>query len=158
MQARSTGTQRGTSLIETMIATAICATVMVAIAALVSTSARQSKNMGSTVGQATALAAQKVDQLMTMRFNAAPLVCASSSCGGLDYNSPVSGYVEYLDGTGVPVTGATSSDSLGVFFTRLWKINNSTSTTKLIEVIVFGKGVGTSFKPSVNMACIKAQQ
>ena len=175
-QASAPHRQRGVSLIETLIATGICATVMVAIASLIATATQQSKNMGSSVSQATALAAQKVDQLMTMQFTsgstAAPLACsggASSPCGSIDTDTKASGwanasatatsnYVEYLDGSGTALSGATSSTSSGVFFTRRWSITNTTSSLITIQVIVIAKTVGTGFAPSVTMACMKAKQ
>jgi type II secretory pathway pseudopilin PulG len=156
----SNATERGMTLLETLIAVGICGSIMVTLAALVSASIAQSKNMGSTTSQATALAAQKIDQLITLQFTAtataAPLVCATSPCGSI--SADTTGYVEYLDPTGNIVSGATSPASAGVFFTRRWQITNSTTTTKLVEVQVTGTAVSSKKPPQVNMACVKAQQ
>ena len=165
------------TLVETMIAAAILGSVIVGIAGLVSQSIKQSKNMGSTMSQATALAAQKVDQLMTMQWCSGvspapgcPVLAAPLTAGGsilADIKNPSwanvataanpADYVEYLDSAGVPVPGAVSSTDVGVFFTRRWQITDSTATTKLIEAVVVGTGIGSA-APSANMACIKAQQ
>ncbi len=151
--------ERGLSLMETLIATAIAGSVMVGLASLVSAAMMQSKNQGQTTSQATALAAQKIDQLMTLQFTAAstaaPLTCAASPCGSI--TADTTNYVEYLDATGNVLAGATAA-TIGVFFTRRWMITNSTATTKLIEVVVIGTAVVQKNQPSVNMACIKAQQ
>ena len=100
--------ERGMTLAETLVAVAICGIVMVALGALASTAISQSKNQGQSVSQATALAAQKVDQLMTMEFTsagtAAPLACATSPCGSLTTDTDK--YVEYLGPNGEVVSGA----------------------------------------------------
>jgi len=153
------------SLIEAIIATVICGTAMGTLAALATLSVTQSKNQGQSVSQATALGAQKLDQLMTMQYTsantAAPLACASSPCGSL--TSDVANYVEYLDPTGNSVTGATSSTSMGVLFTRRWQVTNSatpcaSTSCKLIEVLVTANAVSSKTSPTASLACIKAQQ
>jgi type II secretory pathway pseudopilin PulG len=154
--------RKGMTMIEAVVATGICGTVLVTLAAMAAASISQSKNQGQSVSQATALAAQKLDQLMTMQYTsastAAPLVCASSPCGSL--TSDTTNYVEYLDNTGNVLSGVTSSTTAGVYFTRRWQITTSTptSTSILVQVYVVGTGVGVKSQPTASMACIKAQQ
>ena len=151
---RATIKQRGMTLVETMIASAILGSVMVAVGGVVAVAVTQSKNQGSTMSQATALAAQKVDQLMTMYWT--PTITPLTAGGSIAADTP--NYVEYLNPTGNLVPGATASTDVGVFFTRRWKVTDSTATTKLIEVLVTGTGIAGKAPPAANMACIKARQ
>lgn len=152
----STHRQGGTSLVETLFATAICMIAVFGLAGLVSMSTRQTKEMGTTVAQATALAAQKLDDLMSRPFGDAQLSCASPPCGNL--TSDASGFVEYLrvDGT------ATTATAVDVFFTRRWQVNylNSSPTTlKGIRVWVGGRPLtpaSDASRPSATLGTIKA--
>lgn len=150
----STHRQRGTSLIETLIATAMCMIAVFALAGLVSMSIRQSKDMGWTVAQATALGGQKMDHLMGLPFAAAAL-----NAGG-DLAANDTGYADCLDPAGVVV----SCGGTGVFFTRRWLIEDFSTTLKRITLRVEGRPIGRGIEtaaastaaPSATLACLKA--
>jgi Tfp pilus assembly protein PilV len=151
--------QRGTTLIETMIATAICMVVVFGLAGLVTMSTKQSKDMGSTVAQASTLAAWKIDDLMTRAWTNAEVNCSSgTTCGSITANT--SGYVEYLTATGTTTTATAAN----LFFTRRWRVehlNSSPTTIKRITVWVGGRAIGTSSEasqPSATLATIRAMQ
>jgi len=154
--------QRGTTLIETMIATAICMVVVFGLAGLVTMSTKQSKDMGSTVAQASTLAAWKIDDLMTRPWTNAEVNCSSgTSCGSI--TADTNGYVEYLTANGaVIVTGGATSPTR--FFTRRWRVehlNSSPNTIKRITIWVGGRAMGTSSEasqPSATLATIRAMQ
>lgn len=160
MPTPSTHRQRGTSLIETLFATAICMIAVFSLAGLVTMSTRQNKEMGTTVAQATALASQKLDVLMRLRFDDAQITCASPPCGNL--SSDVSPFVEYLrfDGT------ATTSTAVDLYFTRRWRVeylNSSPTTLKGIRVWVGGRSLtegsaSDATRPSATLGSIKALQ
>jgi len=150
--------QKGTTVLETLIATAICMIVVFGLAGLVAMSTRQTKEMGTTVAQATALAAQKLDELMRLRFDDPQITCASPPCGGI--TSDVSGFVEYLrvDGT------ATTATALDLYFTRRWQVlylNSSPTTLKGMRVWVGGRPLtpgSAASQPSATLGTIKADQ
>ncbi len=159
MQNRSNRNQSGTTLIETMIATVICVVAVFALAGLISMATRQSKEMGTTVAQCTALAAQKMDQLLGAPFTDAQLTCASPPCGSV--TSDVTGFVEYLREGG----GATTAGAADLVFTRRWYVETSTTTglpntIKRMTVWVGGRAIGPTSdasRPSAILTCLKAQ-
>ncbi|MGH2523418.1 MAG: type IV pilus modification PilV family protein [Anaerolineales bacterium] len=178
--------QAGSTLIETMIATAICMVVVFGLAGLVTMSTRQAKDMGSTVALATSLAGQKMDQLLTMNYTATSPVCGTGncinqnlcpclaaaipcSCGNLNSNGTAGGvnYFEFLDANGAVMPTATATTN-GVYFVRRWRSQALTAlgpTMRLIEVRVEGRAIGrtsnfttsNSGAPSAIVACLKAQ-
>ena len=75
MQKRASNSQSGTTLIETMIAVAICTIVVFSLAGLVTLATRQSKDMGSTAAQAAALAAEQMETFMALQFADTQLNC-----------------------------------------------------------------------------------
>lgn len=101
MHRQSRRSQQGTSLIETLIATAICTVVMFSLAAMMGSAVKQNKNQSATVAQCTTLCAQKLDQLMEIGWQtgaSAPAALAASPSGSLDADT--TGFVDYLDPTG----------------------------------------------------------
>ena len=175
MRTVSSKRQQGTTLIETMIATAICLVAVFGLAGLVSMSTRQSKEMGSTVAQAAQLAAQKMDLLMALAMSDTRLNAGGSlTCSPLSTCTDT--YIDFLDPTGqclgpvglgcqpvgTPVTLSTAASNAGVFFIRRWEvINGGTGNVptgmKQIGVRVEGNAIGTGIKPSATVVCYKAQ-
>lgn len=149
--------QRGTSLIETLVATAICTFVMFSLAAMMTGAMKQDKNQGATVAQCTTLAAQKLDQLLELTWTSATMDSALTAGGSL--TTDTTGYVDYLDPTGG--TSVSSADARR-FFTRHWLIEDLTGgTVKKVTVLVYGKSVGASSissTPQATLACFKVQQ
>ncbi len=142
--------ERGTTVLETLIATAICTVVVFGLAGLVSMSTKQSREMGSTVAQATSLASQHMEVLMTLPFNSTRLN-AGGSVSGNDCNS---GYCDFLT-----VTGQPSASTADRYFMRRWTIANTTGTLKLITVRVDGNILtGRGPRPSAAIASYKSQQ
>lgn len=159
MAARKQNRQRGTTLLETLIATAICTTVVFSLAGLIAMSTQQGKNSGQSVSQATALAAQRLDRLMALTWTDVTTDSGLTAGGSLTTNT--TGFVEYLDATGTLLTGVTPPDAR-IFFTRRWLIADTTATTKTITVWVGARAVGSvsadaGSGPSARLVCVKAQ-
>lgn len=157
MHSKSVRSQRGTSLLETLVAVAICTVVMFSLAGLVTGAVKQNKNQGATVAQATTLAAQKLDQLLELTWTASDMNAGLTAGGSL--TTDTTDYVDYLDPTGG--TSVASTDARR-FFTRRWLIEDQTgATSKKITVLVYGKTVGASSissAPQATLACFKVQQ
>lgn len=164
MRKANSNRQRGTTLIETLIATTICMVAVFSMAGLVAMSTRQSKEMGSTVAQATALASQKLDvELLALQFTHPSDVCSSTQlppcihsqlcpapsvtcstlpcrCGGLAINGP--GFFDFLRADGTPATGPEW------VFRRRWQVEAVTSTLRRISVLVEARPIG---RPVLNI-------
>jgi Tfp pilus assembly protein PilV len=148
--------QSGTSLLETLIATAICTVVVFALAGLVTMAAKQSKNQGSTLAQSATLAAQKLDQLLGLKFTCSALPdCAATGAGPVLDTSPpdltaggsltsnVTSFYDYLDATGVPIATGTQP-----FFVRRWQVSDTSATIKTVTVRVEGRPVSGTWDPT----------
>ena len=150
MQKRASNSQSGTTLIETMIAVAICTIVVFSLAGLVTLATRQSKDMGSTAAQSAALAAEQMDIFMALQFADTQL----NAGGSLTVNT--TGYVDYLkvDGT------STTSSAADLFFTRRWKVTTSGFPTglKLIQVRVQGRAIGQGVSPAATVGAYKSNE
>ncbi len=150
MQKRASNSQSGTTLIETMIAVAICTIVVFSLAGLVTLATRQSKDMGTTAAQAAALAAEQMDIFMALRFADTQL----NAGGSLTTNT--SGYVDYLkvDGT------STTSGAVDLFFTRRWVVSTTglPAGLKLIRVRVLGKAIGQGRSPAATVGAYKSNE
>ena len=162
MRHNSQHGERGTTLIETLIATAICVIVVVSLAGLVGMSTRQAKDMGSTVAQASTLASQKLEQLMGMEFSDPDTQCGTvpcinaqlcpstagtyPTCGSL--TADVTNFVDYLKFDGSPAASATGAD---VFFIRRWSVaydNTYPTSIRVIRVRVRGRTLNRDFGPA----------
>ena len=145
--------QKGTSLLETLIATAICTVVVFSLAGLITAAAKQSKNQGSTMAQSATLAAQKLDELLGMRFTCSSLPdCAATGAGpvfdtglttGGSLTSNVTNYFDYLDATGAPSATGTQP-----FFVRRWTVADTSATIKTVTVRVEGRPASGPWDPT----------
>jgi len=145
--------QSGTSLLETLIATAICTVVVFALAGLVTMAAKQSKNQGSTLSQSATLAAQKLDELLGLRFTCSSLPdCAATGAGpvfdagltaGGSLDSNTTNYYDYLD-----ATGAAAATGTQPFFVRRWQVSDTSVTIKTVTVRVEGRPASGAWDPA----------
>ncbi len=151
----------GFSLIEALVATAIVSTALVSViqVVLLATSANR---LAQRVTVATALATQKIEQLVSLAWfvdaSGAPVtdtasdLCVSpeSSAGGSGLSpSPAAalaadaaGFVDYLDAAGTWI-GTGSSPPRGTMFVRRWSITplaGSPDQTLLLQVLVTTPG------------------
>lgn len=180
--------ERGTTVIETLIATAICMVVVFGLAGMVTMSTRQSREMGTTVAQASSLASQKLDQLLWLPFidntPNPPTVDARLGVGGSLTCAPAActaGYIDYLtadgqclagDSTTGPMVGIpndgwcnamTASAALSnpaLYFIRRWEVSSTglPATLLSVRVSVEGRPIARGVAPSATVASMKAAQ
>ena len=174
MQREINRGQNGTSLLETLIATAICTVVVFALAGLVTMAAKQSKNQGSTMAQSATLAAQKLDELLGLRFTCPSLPdCAVDGSGASTANSTIAPELTAggsLSSNATPITVSITSpspatvtvnyydylDATGVpiatseqpFFVRRWQVSDTSATVKTVTVRVEGRPVSGAWDPA----------
>ena len=150
MRKRTSDSQSGTTLVETMVAIFICMVVVFSLAGLVTMATRQSKDTDTTAAQAAALAAQQMDIFMILRFADTQLAAG----GSLTMNT--TGYVDYLKVDGTPTT-STAAD---LFFTRRWQVSTTGLPTglKLIRVRVLGRAIGQGVSPESIVGAYKSNE
>ena len=174
-------TNHGVSLVETMIAVLVAFIVMSSVGAVVFSSMVANKNQGTEVTRMTALAQEKMEQLVRLRFNDTTtnttLITDTGWNIGLTPNvttdtgqlsaCPMSGsanvgYVDFLDNNGQPLSGACGTAvAAGFGYQRRWRITNVSGVTglKQITVVVYApNAVRTSgAPPMVSLTTLKSQ-
>lgn len=153
--------QRGISLIETMIALALLLIAAAGIMGLAVTATSTTENHGHLAARTAEYAQDKMEQLLALTFcdgttdttvfPAAPLGgnglagCNNPAAnpptaltgGSLSTTAPVAGYVDYLDASGNLLTGAQNW-----FYIRVWQITVPAGTTGLKQISVKAQARG----------------
>ena len=160
----------GFSLIEVMGASLILLIGLVATMNLFTVAIGQDANQGEFATRVTEYCQDKMEQLMGLNFTDGttdttvyPVVpggtglggnmAVSTTVGGINPASPVTGYVDYLSETGTLLPGSATS-----FYVRQWSISTD-STGKLKTITVFtratvARGIGPA--PSTTLVCYKS--
>lgn len=168
--------QAGTTLIETMIAIAIiliCAAGVLGLAALAVTT---TENQGHLMARTTEYSQDKMEQLLALAYCDAttdttqipsvptggtglagcpnPPLSPATGTGGIggssNPSSPATGYVDYLNSSGAPITGTGGAAPASWAYIRVWQIaagpggatqmKQITVTTR-VNSAVGGKGI-----------------
>src|SRR5579862_389757 len=115
LMKRSQFRQRGVSMIETVIALGVLLVASVGTATIATVAISATENSGHEAARAAEYAQDKMEQLMSLAFGDTttdttqfPSVSTGgtglTAGGGTDPNNPVTGYVDYLDASGNPLT------------------------------------------------------
>jgi type II secretory pathway pseudopilin PulG len=173
---RSGKQQAGVTLIETMIALAILLVISIGILSMVMISITTTENQGHLAARTAEYAQDKMEQLMSLAFadgsggagtgtdtTVASFTPSSSGGNGLvaggsiTYGGAVSGYVDYLDSSGNPLGGGATAPA-GWFYVRMWRVTDTTSSLKQIDVQVWARsGVnGSSSLPQSAVTSLKS--
>jgi type II secretory pathway pseudopilin PulG len=125
--------QGGSTLIETMVATALMLVVSAGVMALAATSLATSENQGHLAARTSEYCQDKLEQLLALSFNDSTsntTTIPTSASGGTGLTiggssspgSPVTGYVDYLDITGNILTVSGNTAPSGWYYVRVWSI------------------------------------
>jgi type II secretory pathway pseudopilin PulG len=175
--------ERGTSLIEVLVATALLATLMAGLMAMAGIAISTTENQGHLAARNTEYAQDKMEQLVALAYSDGvtdtrtfPAVASGGSGlavgGSYNINSPVDKYVDYLDEDGnlcgpttstkcpTAPTGTTAPN--GWFYKRCWKIDDSTTDgtlpTNIKKITVAAttvRGFGGAVQPTAYLAVLK---
>lgn len=172
---------RGVSLVETMIAVLVAFIAMSSMGAVIFSAMVTNKNQGTETTRMTALAREKMEQLLRLPYNDittnTTLITDTGWDVGLTSNpatdlsqltscpptgDPNVGYVDFLDNGGQPLAGVCETaiaDGFG--YTRRWKIADVSGVTglKQITVIVYAPNAvrAGGALPTVAMTTFKSQ-
>ncbi|HYT73282.1 MAG TPA: prepilin-type N-terminal cleavage/methylation domain-containing protein [Vicinamibacterales bacterium] len=167
--------ERGTTLIEVMIASAILCTLMAGLMSMAALAISTTENQGHLAARATEYAQDKMEQLLglaygdvvsdTRSFPAASTGGSGLAVGG-SYNvdSPVALYVDYLDDAGnlCGSTGAACAAPVGTtaptgwFYKRAWQISQPATNLKQITVAACtSRGFGGSTRAASYLTVLK---
>jgi Tfp pilus assembly protein PilV len=149
--------QRGVTLIETLIAGIVLIIVVVGLLPVFVFGLQTTSTEGNVATRTTEYAQDKMEQLLALTFNDAGLgggaMAASTSVGSIPPSAVVTNFVDYLDANGNVAT------STGAYYTRQWMISiDATQNLKTITVVV--SSVDTpgiiGLPPSATLVSVKA--
>jgi hypothetical protein len=139
--------ERGMSLLETVIALSILLVVSLGLMPLGLVAVSKTESEGHLVARVTEYSQDKMEQLLSLAYGDAatdtrvfPAVATGGTGlavgGSANPAAPVALYVDYLNATGdlLPSTGTTAPS--GWFYKRVWQVSLPTGTTGIKQVTV----------------------
>jgi type II secretory pathway pseudopilin PulG len=161
--------ERGTTLIETMIALTVLLAVMGGLITISALSSTTTENNGHLAARTTEDAQDKMEQLLVLAytnttsdttvFPATPVGGTGLAIGGsLNTAAPVNGYVDWLATDGTLLGGGAAAPA-GWFYERVWQVSQYSANVKQISVTVTTKwAMNQARVPSSTVVALKASQ
>jgi len=161
--------ERGSTLIETMIALCVLLAVMGGLITISAMASTTTENNGHLAARTTEDAQDKMEQLLviaytdvtkdTTVFPANPVGGTGLAIGGsLNTAAPVNGYVDWLGADG-SLLGGGAAPPAGWFYERVWQISAYSPNVKQISVLVTTKWAFNRARvPASTVVALKASQ
>jgi hypothetical protein len=158
--------ERGTTLVETAIASAILLVVMAGLLSMAALATTYTENHGHLEARATEYAQDKMEQLLALAYsdtasNTVLFPAASSGGtglafgGSLDTAAPANGYVDWLANDGGLLGGGTAGPA-NWFYERAWQVTIPASGVKQVVVTVRVRtSVGGAMTPRSTVVALK---
>jgi hypothetical protein len=162
-------TERGSTLIETTIATALLLVVMIGLLSMAALATVYTENHGHLEARTTEYAQDKMEQLLalvytdsvsnTVVFPAATSGGTGLAVGGsLDTAAPANGYVDWLAQDGTLLGGGVAQPGTW-FYQRVWQITQLTAGVKQVSVTTTVKSaVGDALIPRSTVVALKSSR
>ena len=163
------GSETGTSLIETSIATAILLVALVGLMSMITVATKQTENEGHLSARAAEYAQDKMEQLVALAYTDAvsdttSIPTANAGGTGLSIGgssntaAPVAQYLDFLkmDGTPLcPCVGTTKPANW--YYMRVWSITPLRLNLKQITVTTtVASSVGKAILPTATVTALKS--
>jgi hypothetical protein len=175
------GNERGTTILEVLVASALLVALMAGLMAMSGLAISTTENQGHLAARATEYAQDKMEQLLALEYGDAVTDTTTFPAGtggsglvpGGSYNvdSPVATYVDYLDVNGnqcgsinaacLAPTGLTPP--AGWFYVRAWQIDDSTTIVsmpanlkRIVVAAATTRGFGGSTRASSYLTVLKS--
>jgi len=171
-QLRTLNSERGTTLIETVIATALLLVVMVGLLGMAALATVYTENHRHLEARTTEYAQDKMEQLLalvftdsannTVVFPATPTGGTGMSIGGsADTAAPVNGYVDWLKQDGTLLGGGTTPPA-DWFYERVWMISYPDPLDHAVKQITVTatvkSAVGNALVPRSSVVALKSSR
>jgi len=176
--SRNRNSERGISLLETLIAAVVLIIGIGGVMSLFAVAASKNMSQGTQASRCTEYAQDKMEQLMALQFSDAAsdtryIITAASggsglSSGGVAYpGTPPDKYFDYV--SEVPGSGAAiSTSSSGASYLRQWTIVQSATDNNILTITVWVKslqsvdnggvsGSATSLAPMTTLVSVKTR-
>ena len=161
--------ERGTTLIETMVASAILLIVLTGLMSMAGLATSYTENHGHLEARTAEYAQDKMEQLMALAFtdtvsDSANVITEPTGGTGLavggsvDPAAPADGYVDWLSDNGLMLGGGTTPPTAW-FYERVWQITTVATGLKQITVTsTVRASVGNAMKAKSTVVALKASQ
>jgi len=162
-------TERGTTLIETVIATSLLLVVMIGLLSMAAVATVYTENHGHLEARTTEYAQDKMEQLLalvytdtttdTTTFPALTSGGTGMTIGGSSNTAtPVNGYVDWLKQNGDLLGGGTTPPAEW-FYQRVWQVSALSTGVKQITVTATVKSaVGGALVPKSTVVALKSSR
>jgi prepilin-type N-terminal cleavage/methylation domain-containing protein len=167
-QVREIMTEKGFSLIETMVALALVIVVAAGVLPLSVVALSTSENQGHLSSRSAEYAQDKMEQLLALSYGdstsdtrvfPAPEVGGSGLAigGSSDPATPIQGYADYLSRDGVLIPSPTGAPPDGWYYQRVWQITSPRANLKQITVTatVQRSSGASGLRPRATVAALK---
>ena len=172
---KSPGSDRGVTLIETMVAVFVALVGVFGLGSVIFEATVFNKNQGTENTRATIYAQDKIESLLALDFvncsksaSSQPASCNTTGITASEWTQglltggsvtplqlecpaagPLVGYVDYLDGAGLRITGSdcAATSSVSVAYVRQWEIHalpSSGPALKQVTVAVYSQSAVTA--------------
>ena len=157
----------GSSLVETLVALAILATIGSGLMAMAGLALTRSENQGHLAARTAEYAQDKMEQLLVLSFGddtSDTRVFPANAAGGTGIAAggnaspaaPVLGYADYLDARGNLLASNTANPPAGWYYQRVWEVTDLSPTLKRITVTaIVARSIGRTVRPSAKLVSLK---
>ena len=147
MEAKVKSSDSGSSLIETMVATALLLVVVGGLGSMGLVGMMTTENQGHLAARTTEYAQDKMEQLLVLAwgdsvsdtrvFPAAATGGTGLAIGGSSNPAtPVAGYADYLNKAGTLVAGVNGAAPADWYYKRVWAVSSPMANLKQVVVTV----------------------
>jgi hypothetical protein len=173
--------ERGTTILEVVVASAILVTLMAGLMSLAALAISTTENQGHLAARTTEYAQDKMEQLMALAYNdgvSDTRVFPAANSGGRgvatggssNASAPVEFYVDYLDQSGNLCGSAAAgcaapsgtTPPTGWFYKRVWSVADSTSDAtlpaglkRITVTATIAQGFGGAMKATSTLTVLK---
>jgi Tfp pilus assembly protein PilV len=160
--------ERGTTLIETLIATMLLLVVTVGLLGMAALATVYTENHGHLEARTTEYAQDKMEQLLalvytdstsnTVEFPATTTGGTGMTVGGsADTTAPVNGYVDWLSREGDLLGGGTTPH-VRWFYQRAWQVTQTGNVKQITVTATVRSSVGNALVPKSSVAALKSSR
>ena len=161
--------ERGSTLIETMIATSLLLVVMIGLLSTAALATMYTENHGHLEARTTEYAQDKMEQLLALAYTDAvsdTVIFPAGAIGGTglavgggtNTSIPVNGYVDWLEQNGTLLGGGTAPPA-NWFYERVWQTTSPAAGIKQITVTATVRSsVAQAIIPKATVVALKAAQ
>ena len=158
--------ERGTTLLETAVASAILLIMLVGLLSMAGVAAALTENHGHLAARTAEYAQDKMEQLLSLKFgdeqsNTTLFPTATAGGTGLavggsvDPDEPEEGYTDYLDRNGTLLCPCEGDPPADWFYKRMWQVSSVSGTLKQITVTsIVSRAAANAFAPRSTMVAL----